>query len=478
MDGLDPSLVFRMTQEGKLPTLASLINKGTSGVLRTTIPPYSLVAWTSFMTGMEPGGHGVFTNFSFKEGTYERKINNASDVVAPCFWDFLGSAGKRCLVFSVFNTWPVKPVNGLCIAGYIAPSDDVDYTYPKELKQELVEKFGYRLHADNPKELYAKGMHKELMAMWLDRMNRKVNAFCHYLKNEQWDFAVCVVTKGDSVSHHYWSDKVVMEEYYKEADEYVKRLIDAAGKDVDVIVMSDHGFLPIDYNINFNNFLLEKGYLSVRQSSSFNALRSVGLSKKNLQRFLMRLGFEKSLDKISPKVKDLFPGQTTRDIDYSKTAAFVDANSPEYGLIYVVDKQPEVINRLKNDLLSLEHNGVKVVEKVMRREEVYHGHALREAPDVIVKLKPGYYAATFGDDIFTKAGLATHAGNGVFIAAGKHFPSRKDVNYSITDIAPTVLHLFGLPVPYSFDGKVIDALKGAGKVCYQERTSIIDEIQL
>ncbi len=501
IDGLDPALVFRMVSEGKLPTIASLIKKGVSGNLRSTIPPYSIVAWTSFMTGREPGGHGVFTNMSFKEKSYEHTINNASTIVTPLFWEFLSNAGKRCLIFSVYNTYPVKPLNGLCIAGYVTPDDSLEYTYPKELKQELIEKFGYRLHSENPKELYAKKQHKEIIAMWCDLINRKVNTFCYYLAKESWDFAVCCLTKSDSVSHHYWKEmstespqKNVMEDFYETVDTYVKRLIDAAGKDIEVIIVSDHGFIALDYHVNFNNFLLSKGHLSVRQAPlAARLLNKIGISKKNLHRGMVKLGFEYSLENISPKVKDLFQGNTARNIDFTKTIAFVDANSPEYGLVYInttemfngpvlPDEYPRVVQQLKNDLLALMHNGVKVVENIMTREEIYTGAELSKAPHLLIKLRKGYYSATFGEELFTPATLSTHSGKGIFIAQGEHFSTKNEVEYEIIDIASTVLHLFGMPIPRSFDGKVlIDALKGTpatSPIQYQEDVSIIDDIQL
>ena len=83
IDAMDPALVFRLVGEGKLPTIAGLIKNGTSGTLSTTIPPYSMVAWTSFMTGRNPGGHGIFSNFRFKNNSYEQVINNANHITVP-----------------------------------------------------------------------------------------------------------------------------------------------------------------------------------------------------------------------------------------------------------------------------------------------------------------------------------------------------------------------------------------------------------
>ena len=376
IDAMDPALVFRLVGEGKLPTIAGLIKNGTSGTLSTTIPPYSMVAWTSFMTGRNPGGHGIFSNFRFKNNSYEQVINNANHITVPYFLDFLGKYDKRSLIFSVLSTYPVKPLNGLCIGGYSTPSDDVDFTYPKELREEIQSKFDYRLHYTNVKEFHSKGQHKEMLDMFYDRMERKVKTFCHYLRKEPWDFCVSCITKGDTISHYYWKDmlegsehKSVVEEWYQTADSYVKRLIDAAGPNVNVILMSDHGFHAPQWNVNLNNFLVEKGYLRVRKEPlRARVLGKVGLTKKNARDLLIRLGFEKSLDKISGKLKDVLPGTTTRNIDFAKTTAFVKEIAPEYGLVYVnttgqfpggtvtPEQYVYVVGKLAEDLKSLKHN--------------------------------------------------------------------------------------------------------------------------
>jgi predicted AlkP superfamily phosphohydrolase/phosphomutase len=60
MDGLDPVLVRRFVDEGKMPTFKRLMGRGHFGTLRTTMPPQSPVCWASFISGTNPGGHGIF----------------------------------------------------------------------------------------------------------------------------------------------------------------------------------------------------------------------------------------------------------------------------------------------------------------------------------------------------------------------------------------------------------------------------------
>ena len=59
-DGLDYGLTRRLIDEGKLPNMARMERSGQFAPLETSIPPESPVAWSNFITGMDPGGHGIF----------------------------------------------------------------------------------------------------------------------------------------------------------------------------------------------------------------------------------------------------------------------------------------------------------------------------------------------------------------------------------------------------------------------------------
>jgi len=59
-DGMDPQILKRLVQEGKMPTFQKIMELGDFSTLATSIPPQSPVAWSNFITGMNPGGHGIF----------------------------------------------------------------------------------------------------------------------------------------------------------------------------------------------------------------------------------------------------------------------------------------------------------------------------------------------------------------------------------------------------------------------------------
>ena len=70
LDGLEPTIVEAMLDRGELPNLARIRRSGWYSRLRTTYPAQTPVAWSSFSTGTNPGGHGIFDFISRDPATY------------------------------------------------------------------------------------------------------------------------------------------------------------------------------------------------------------------------------------------------------------------------------------------------------------------------------------------------------------------------------------------------------------------------
>src|SRR5215813_2846442 len=146
LDGATFDLILPWVQSGKLPHFAQLLHQGISGRLRSTVPPMSPPAWNSFMTGKNPGKHGIFDFTGRKPQSYETSFINAAWRRAPDFWQYLTEAGKRIAVLSVPFTYPPEKVNGIMISGFDAPGIaglvDRSATYPPELCEEIRSRVG------------------------------------------------------------------------------------------------------------------------------------------------------------------------------------------------------------------------------------------------------------------------------------------------------------------------------------------------
>lgn len=149
LDGLDPKLTERWMAEGKLPHLRQLAESGYYGRLRTTFPPLSPVAWSTFATGVNPGGHNIFDFLNRDLRTYAPELSSAR--VRPStrvfkiwrweiplgrplvelrrkskpFWEILGSHGISSTILRIPVTFPAVPFQGRLLSAMSTPISGV-----------------------------------------------------------------------------------------------------------------------------------------------------------------------------------------------------------------------------------------------------------------------------------------------------------------------------------------------------------------
>ena len=144
-DGMDPELADRFMNEGKLPNLQKLRTKGTFTKLRTTFPAISPVAWSTFMTGVNPGKHNIYDFLARDTSNYLPFLSSA-EIKGPKrhikigkysipfgktevkamrkgtpFWHWLGKAGIFSSVIRVPVTFPPEKFSGVLLSGMCVP---------------------------------------------------------------------------------------------------------------------------------------------------------------------------------------------------------------------------------------------------------------------------------------------------------------------------------------------------------------------
>lgn len=117
LDGAEWKLIKRWVDQGKLPTFKRLIDNGTYGLLKSTIPISSAPAWTSAFTGVNPAKHNIFEFFISKG--YGIRLTNATDRKAKAVWELLSEKGLKVIVINVPMTYPPDRVNGIMISGIV-----------------------------------------------------------------------------------------------------------------------------------------------------------------------------------------------------------------------------------------------------------------------------------------------------------------------------------------------------------------------
>ena len=279
LDGASPEVIDSLIALGRLPAFRKLKEEGVMGNLRTTIPPITGSAWSSFMTGKNPGKHGIFDFIHRKEGTYQLSPINARLREGRSFWSWAGDAGKKVCIFNVPITYPPEKVNGIMVTGMLTPSNKTDYTFPPSLAKELDRVTeGYRIHIT---ESYSKGKEERFLKHLEEMTEMRKKAMEYLFGLEDWDVFIAIFEGTDVIQHELWhcSDRThfrhdpsqeryldVIPSYYERMDGILKQVMEHwIGPEWNLIVMSDHGAGPLRKLLYVNNFLMKKGFLQLKK---------------------------------------------------------------------------------------------------------------------------------------------------------------------------------------------------------------------
>jgi predicted AlkP superfamily phosphohydrolase/phosphomutase len=496
LDGVTFDLLGPWIEAGELPNLQRLIRQGASGKLRTTLPPISSSSWSSFLTGVNPGKHGLVDFVYPGADSYKVTMINATSRRTRSVWNWLNDAGYKVGLLGIPTTYPTEPVDGFMISGFLAPGPDSEWAYPPELKQELRAELGeFRL---SPDERYRS-------TRWLDRfledltasVENRTQAALYLMREKPWDLFAVVYWDTDMVQHETWrlldpnhprhdaEEAAAQRErilaFHRKVDTDVGRLLSEVDSDTLVVVMSDHGFGPVHSFFLTNNWLASMGLLQFKKSpgTAFKrALFRLGFTPLRMFRIVKALGLGKLRRQVRFQQK---AGLLNRvflsfdDVDWSRTQAF---SIGSFGQVYVnlAGVRPEGIvqpgqeyeelkERIRREALTLRdpRTGEPLVERVYRREEIYSGPYIDRTPDLIVQPQGWQYMAfghaDFGSNKLVEPiiGLSGHhRPDGVLILAGGGVkPDTQVEGASILDLTPTILHALGIEVPEDLDGRVL-----------------------
>jgi predicted AlkP superfamily phosphohydrolase/phosphomutase len=483
LDGATFDLIDPLIAEAKLPTLARLARLGARGKLRSTVPSHSGPAWSSFATGTGPGKHGIYSFFQRSLTSYTYSPVNSRLVRGETLWQHLGRAGKTVGVMNVPGTFPPTAVNGYMITGMLSPGLDGAF-YPPILREEILKQapdYSVEAITVSDKAEYLKKMYLAIEA--------RKKAALYLMDQHPVDLSVVVFTELDRLQHFFWSDMdphhpahdpraptelgQAIDMGYIALDQAVNELIEAASTDTLILIISDHGFEGVCKVFYVNKWLAERGYLVLKQRRS-------GAAAKGARDLLQKIG----LWDLARRARNLVPGAAqfrsdnlpyAVDIDWSRTKA---AFGPNLGInINLQGREPkgiilpgrefeELCQNLTEELEAYidPESGERIVNKVMRREDVYSGNAVNLAPDLRLMMAKssayrGQYA--YSPKVSASQSLAypdkvfgNHAEYGIFMAHGPGVrPGTHLDGAQIIDVAPTVLFAMGLPIPYEMDGR-------------------------
>jgi predicted AlkP superfamily phosphohydrolase/phosphomutase len=145
-DGATLDLAGRFMDEGLMPVLAGLAEAGSWGEMRSVFPYNSAAAWTSLVTGTNPGRHGIFDFVLPRESAYALRVATRDDRRVPAMWNLASEAGARVAVANIPMTFPAEDVNGFMVSGMDAPSLERRAVHPPDLLERIARlDSGYRI---------------------------------------------------------------------------------------------------------------------------------------------------------------------------------------------------------------------------------------------------------------------------------------------------------------------------------------------
>ena len=362
LDGSPYSVVKKLAEEGVMPNFATIMKEGNLCQMDTSIPEISSVAWSTFMTGANPGGHAIFGFTDLMPFSYKLRFPNFSDLKAVPIWKDLETIGKRTVVINLPSTYPAKPINGVLIAGFVALRLE-SATYPEGIIPVL-RSMGYRIDVDTLKGREDKDF---LIKDLFETLRIRRQAIEYFWRKEKWDLFITVITGTDRLQHFLMDSffdashkyhQSFLDYYHLVDEEIIKNVRERLDNATKLILLSDHGFTKIEKEVYLNRWLFEEGYLRFKNENP-ESVEDIG---------------ERS------KVFVLDPGRFYINLKGKYPLGSV-AQGEEYD---------ELVEELIERLQGVEFNGKKVIKKVFRKEEIYSGLYIEQGPDLIALSNYGF----------------------------------------------------------------------------------------
>jgi predicted AlkP superfamily phosphohydrolase/phosphomutase len=480
LDGAAWHLLEPLFEAGAMPRLNKLRARGASGSLSSTVPTYTPPAWTSAVTGVNPGRHGIYGFHNGNAQSEKLELVHAGSVKAPTIWEMVNAQSASIGVFNLPLTYPPQAVeDGWMVAGMMTPGYGHQlqgFVYPRELEKQVLD--------------WAPGYEVEIRTSWeedwrddalcdraLASLEQRHRVLEGLLETKPTDILFAVIETPDRLQHAYYryldstddaydsnsaaSIRPALVRCYESMDATVGLLEDYAGSDGSVLVCSDHGFTAWDVSVHTNALLESWGYLKTRPRA--RAMQT-GAARK-LVPFAKRV--------LPAKVARTAKGKTFSAIDWANTKAFASP-IPQQGIFinlegrerFGVVPQSE-LETLKGEIVARFEglrgiDGRPVTDRVWRSETVFTGNALEGAPDLMPVLRDHRYE--LDDEIFHKDPITdqsrlprgVHHPNGMAIYAGQGVRSGATATASVLDVTPTLLYMAGLKVPEGLDGSVVE----------------------
>ncbi len=427
IDGVPYTYIQKLFQAGELPNFRAIVGEGAFVQMDTTLPNVSSVAWSSFMTGQNPGKHNIYGFVERQPGSLKTFIPTSRNMRSPAIWEILSAAGKRVFAMNVPVTYPSRQVNGIVVGCFLSPN--VEKAAPNAEVAQALKRLNYCVDADP----WRARQDKDSFLSHLDEVfERRIDAMRYFWRQEPWDFFMAHIMETDRLHHFFWEEMEqghmkyapAFLEFYKRLDQVLGEVRSWLDEDTTLVILSDHGFCSIRQEVYVNSWLHDAGYLQYAKEQP-----------EGLQ--------------------DMAPASVAYSLDPGRIFLNVKGREPG-GHIAMGAEYERVRREVAEAAMGMTDpaTGEPMVERVYTREELYHGPYADVGADLVLAMRDGYdpKGALGKPSLIFKGkslvGMHTTPDALVYVRGVKQ-PLRRPY---IADMAPTILELLEVPVPSDMDG--------------------------
>jgi predicted AlkP superfamily phosphohydrolase/phosphomutase len=494
LDSLPPQLTRQLAQNGTMPFINELLEKGSFGALRSIIPANTGGAWNSAWTGLKPESHGFFGfyHYDFEDDTI--RISTSDRLKQPLLWDVLNQAGYKTLVINSPMQFPATPLDGVMVSGFMTPSGDAPGTWPREFQQVINREIpDYNFDVRWQKNSGDDATFETNIAAVIAAFEQRVQASRLAAATGDWDSLIIVFKSIDNMLHYTWeylSDDCPLPhrreltlEAFRSLDKACRALAELAGyPNTNILVCSDHGHGSIKGHLYINRWLAEQGHLIPQKKTGrfFSKLRTS---------FRKRIGIDQKKKKPSAYIGRRFT------VEWEQSQAIMISSGVLY--LNVQDRQPHgtikpqdyeaLRNKIAQELEQLtDEQGNKQIQKVFCPPEA-NAKILKPGepaiPDILFEPADGVVlrSSTNVGPVWFRGHpdnlQGCHRLDGMVLGAGPAFSTGKTITANLYDIAPTALAACELPIPQGLTGQAIeDILADDIKIVITDQTDAANQI--